>query len=92
MGPSLWDGNRRFGVVLAVRHKLQWFIDLCAQGLSEGNECPTNISYVELRLSLNYFMLVTLSCVSTTTDIGGDGTLCVRVRTDHTFLSCDEIS
>ena len=37
-----WEGNRRSGVLLAVRHRLQWFIHLRAQCLSKGYEHPTN--------------------------------------------------
>jgi len=35
-----WEGNT--GVALAMRHRLQWFIHLRAQGLSKGHEHPTN--------------------------------------------------
>jgi len=37
-----WEGNRRSGVALDIRHRLKWFIHLPAQGLSKGNEHPTN--------------------------------------------------
>ena len=37
-----WEGNRRSGVALAMRHRLKWFIRLRAQGPSKGNEHPTN--------------------------------------------------
>ena len=37
-----WEGNRRSGVALAMRHGLKWFIHLRAQGLSKGDEHPTN--------------------------------------------------
>jgi len=37
-----WEGNRRFGVALAMRQRLKWFIHLRAQGLSKGDEHPTN--------------------------------------------------
>jgi len=37
-----WEGNRRSGVALAVRHRLEWFIHLRAQSLSKGDEHPTN--------------------------------------------------
>ena len=29
--PYGWEGNRRSGVALAMRHRLQWFIHLLAQ-------------------------------------------------------------
>jgi len=28
-----WEGNRRSGVALAMRHRLQWFIDVRTGGL-----------------------------------------------------------
>jgi len=36
------EGNRRSGVALVMRHRLEWFIHLRAQGLSNGDEHPTN--------------------------------------------------
>jgi len=35
-----WEGNRRSGVALAMRHRLQWFIHLRTQGLTRTDE-PT---------------------------------------------------
>jgi len=35
------EGNRRSGIALAMRHRLQWFIHLRAQRLWEGDEHPT---------------------------------------------------
>jgi len=35
-------GHRRSGIALAMRHRLKWFIHLRAQGLSKGDEHPTN--------------------------------------------------
>jgi len=37
-----WEGNRRSGVALAMRHRLKWFIHLQAEGLSKGDDHPTN--------------------------------------------------
>jgi len=37
-----WEGNRRSGVVLAMRHRLKWFIHTWTQGLRKGDEHPTN--------------------------------------------------
>jgi len=37
-----WEGNRRSGVALAMRHRLKWFIHLRAHGLSKEDEHPTN--------------------------------------------------
>jgi len=36
------EGNRRSGVTLAMRHRLQWFTQLRVQGLSKGDEHPAN--------------------------------------------------
>jgi len=38
--PCGWEGNRRSGVALAMRHRLQWFIYLRAHGPRKGDE-PT---------------------------------------------------
>ena len=39
--PCGWAGNRRFGVALAMRHRLQWFIHLRAShGPRKGDEHP----------------------------------------------------
>jgi len=40
-----WKGNRRSGVALAMCHRLKWFIHLRAQGLSKGDEHPTNTAH-----------------------------------------------
>ena len=37
-----WEGNRRSGIALAMRHRLKRFIHVQAQGLSKGDEHPTN--------------------------------------------------
>jgi len=52
-----WEGNRRSGVALAMRHRLKWLIHLRAQGLSEGDEHPTNTPH-EVWYSLPF----TLEC------------------------------
>ena len=36
--PCGWEGNRRSGVALAMRHRLQWFIHLRAHGLRKGDK------------------------------------------------------
>jgi len=36
-----WEGNRSSVVALAMRHRLEWFIHLGAQGLSNGDLHPT---------------------------------------------------
>ena len=38
--PCGWEGNRRSGVALAMRHRLKWFIQLRAHGLRKGDEHP----------------------------------------------------
>jgi len=38
--PCGWEGNRRSGVTLAMRHKLHWFIHLRTQDLRKGDEHP----------------------------------------------------
>jgi len=38
-----WEGNRRSGVALAMRHRLQWFIQLRAHGLRKGDEHPRGV-------------------------------------------------
>ena len=37
--PCGWEGNRRSGSALAMRHRLQWFIRLWAHDLRNGDEC-----------------------------------------------------
>jgi len=74
--PCGWEGNRRSGVALAMRHRLQWFIHLWAQGLRKGDEHPayTPHGVWHTLLLLCSLLLLTLSvswfvCVS----------VCVRV-------------
>ena len=38
--PCGWEGNRRSGVALAMRHRLQWFIHLRTHGLRKVDEHP----------------------------------------------------
>jgi len=38
--PRGWEGNRRSGVALAMRHRLKWFLQLRADGLRKGDERP----------------------------------------------------
>jgi len=38
--PQGWEGNRRSGVALAMRHGLKWFIHLRAQRPRVGDEHP----------------------------------------------------
>ena len=38
--PCGWEGNRKSGVTLAMRHRLRWFIYLRAHGKRKGDEHP----------------------------------------------------
>ena len=38
--PCDWEGNRRSGVALAMRYRLQWFTHLRDRDLSKGDEHP----------------------------------------------------
>jgi len=38
-----WEGNRRSGFALAMRHRYQWLIHVRAQGLSQGDERPPTL-------------------------------------------------
>jgi len=51
-----WEGNRRSGVALAMRHRLKWFIHLWAQALSKGDEHPTNTLH-GIWYSLPFFII-----------------------------------
>ena len=42
--PCGWEGNRRSGVALAMRHRLQWFIHLRAHGLDREMSSPPTLS------------------------------------------------
>jgi len=40
MMPYGWEGNRRSGIALAMRHRLQWFTHLQAEWLTEERRVP----------------------------------------------------
>ena len=42
--PCGWEGNRRSGVALAMRHRLQWFTHLRSHGLDREMSTPTTLS------------------------------------------------
>jgi len=42
--PCGWEGNRRSGVALAMRHRLQWFFHLQAHGLDRQMSTPPTLS------------------------------------------------
>jgi len=52
-----WEGNRRSGIALAMRYRLQWFIQLFvhirAQGLRKGHEHPAYTRHGTLYLLLH---------------------------------------
>jgi len=52
-----WEGNRRSGVALAVRHRLECFIHLWAHDLSKGDEHPPT-------LFMGYSTLFTYICIA----------------------------
>jgi len=54
--PCGWEGNRRSGVALAMRHRLQWFIHLRAHGLRKRDE---HLAYTPrgVRHSFTFFTL-----------------------------------
>ena len=67
--PCSWEGNHRFGITLAMHHRLQWFIHLQAHSLRKGDEHPTYTpNKVGLTLLLNYvlqefaYIVVVLHC------------------------------
>jgi len=43
--PCGWEGNRGFGIALAMHHRLQWFIDIRAHDLRKGDEHPAYTPY-----------------------------------------------
>ena len=51
--PCGWEGNRRYGVALAMRHGLQWFTHLQVHGLRQGDEHPAYIPH-RVRYTLPY--------------------------------------
>jgi len=42
--PCGWEGNRRSGVALAMRHRLKWSIHLRAHGLDREMSTPPTLS------------------------------------------------
>jgi len=53
--PCGWKGNRRSGVALAMRHRLQWFIQLGVLGLRKVMITPSTLlmEYGSLYLYVN---------------------------------------
>jgi len=54
MMPRGWEGNRRSGVALAMRHGLKWFIHLRAQRPRVGDEHP---AYTPAPFTLNHTLI-----------------------------------
>ena len=42
--PCVWEGNRRSGVALAMRHRLKWFLHLRAHSLDREMSTPPTLS------------------------------------------------
>ena len=59
--PYGWEDNRRSGVTLAMRHRLQCFIHLRAQGLGKGDEPTLLMGYGALYTHPGYSLYFTLS-------------------------------
>jgi len=65
--PCGWEGNRRPGVALAMRHRLQWFIQLRAHGLDrEMSTPPTLLMGHNTPLSLQRAMRLLATCTDAT--------------------------
>jgi len=54
--PCGWEGNRRSGVALAMRHRLQWFIQLRAHGLDREMSTPPTLLTRHDTLYLHLFI------------------------------------
>ena len=68
--PCGWEGNRRSGVALAMRHRLQWYIHLRDHGLRKGDEHPAYALLVDYG-PLPYYLLG--SRVVSVLDSGAEG-------------------
>jgi len=59
--PRGWEGNRRSGIALAMRHGLKWFIHLRAQLPQVGDE---HSAYAQLgHGSLHLYICLAPSCM-----------------------------
>ena len=56
--PCGWEGNRRSGVALAMRHKHKWFIHLKGSWPRQGDEHPAYALLVEYG-SFNFIFTTT---------------------------------
>ena len=63
--PCGWEGNRRSGVALAMRHGLQWFTHLQVHGLRQGDEHPAYTPCGVRHSSTLIFLLLDLVLSST---------------------------
>jgi len=75
--PCGWEGNRRSGIALAMRHRLQWFIHLRAHGLRKGDEHPAYNRHGVWH-ALLYFLPVST----------GREHECVPIQKVHTHYAC----
>ena len=64
MMPCGWEGNRRSGFALAMRHRLQWFIHLRSHGLDREMSTPTTLSWWSMA-HLPTLLLVRMMLLST---------------------------
>ena len=60
--PCCWEGNRRSGVTLAMRHRLQLFIHLLVCGLRKGNNHPAYTPRRVRHTSLNFHRFIPAFC------------------------------
>ena len=51
--PCGWEGNRRSGVALAMRHRLRWFIDVRAHGPINEDE---HVAYTRRAASHSFIL------------------------------------
>ena len=51
--PFGWEGNRRSGVALAMRHRPQWFIHLWVQGIWKEGEPTLPMEHGTLNIYLS---------------------------------------
>jgi len=61
--PRGWEGNRRSGVALAMRHGLKWFIQLRLKCLRKGDEHPVYAPVGVWHLYLYIYLIINLGLV-----------------------------
>ena len=75
--PCGWEGNRRSGVTLAMRHRLQWFIQLWAHGLRKGDEHPAYTPH-GVRHTLPVLCMQNVNSTQPSVHVGSHGCAAVR--------------